>query len=241
MSTRRGDTAAGTSVCYSSPIPVRLTVAVALLAAAATFADGSILWAASRAQPRPTHDSAQSAPSQTRASDRRRVFVGVVGFAALVLGLSGLWLVRRSRQKAQPTPPAEPISPSPIVTRVEVPPPARPSSPAAEALMLCPTCRTEYGRESRFCKLDGNRLVAVRDGADTRGPTGGVCPVCEQGFDPGVASCPVHDEELVPAGAHRAQERPSSQYPKICPTCGVQYQNGSGFCGADGSALVTVN
>ncbi|MBK9000995.1 MAG: hypothetical protein IPM35_35180 [Myxococcales bacterium] len=166
----------------------------------------------------------------------------MVGFAALVLGLAGLWLVRRSRRSLPEPPEAEPPPPSPIVTQIRAgSAPREPAVPAAEAMLLCPTCRAEYGAESRFCKFDGNRLVVVSRGTDTRGPAGGVCPVCEQGYDPGVVSCPVHDEELVPAGAHRAQERPSGQYPKICPTCGVQYPNGSGFCGADGSALVTVN
>ena len=107
--------------------------------------------------------------------------------------------------------------------------------------MQCPTCREEFGLEARFCKLDGNRLVPVRVGTEARGPTGGICPICGQGFDPGVPVCPVHQEELVPAPVYNAARQSSGSYPKICPTCGIQYQNGSGFCGADGSALVTVN
>lgn len=219
---------------------MRQTVAVALLAAAAAFVPCSILRAAS--EDPPATRSAQSREGHATAADRRRTFVGVVGFAALVLGLAGLWLVRRSRRPLAEPATAEAPVPSPVVTRLRTSSaPREPAGPGAEAVLLCPTCRAEYGPESRFCKFDGNRLVAVSRGTDTRGPAGGICPVCEQGYDPGVVSCPVHDEELVPAGAHRAPERPSGQYPKICPTCGVQYPNGSGFCGADGSALVTVN
>lgn len=208
---------------------MRQTVAVALLAAAAAFTDSSILWAD------PPDAAGQS--QAHAASDRRRVFVGVVGFAALVFGLAGLWMVRRSRRAPERGEQSAP-PPTVVVKRTAAEPPRPPS---AAGSMICPTCRGEYGAESRFCKLDGNRLVAAREGADARGPSGGVCPVCEQGYDPGIASCPVHDEELVPAGIRHAEERPSGQYPKICPTCGVQYPNGSGFCGADGSALVTVN
>lgn len=214
---------------------MRLTVAVALFAAASVLSESSISWAG------PTGTEAVgSAPAPARPSDRRRLFVGVVGFSALVFGLTGLWLLRRQKARAQAALPPEPVASAPIVTRIEAP--TRPSAAAvpADALMLCPTCRAEYRPPARFCKLDGNRLVPS-PGSEGRGPTGGVCPVCDQGFDPGTTECPVHDEELIPAGAQPSTERPSGQYPKICPTCGVQYPNGSGFCGADGSALVTVN
>jgi hypothetical protein len=56
-----------------------------------------------------------------------------------------------------------------------------------------------------------------------------------------VQICPVHQEELVPAPVYHAAQRMGGSYPKICPTCGVQYPNGSGFCGNDGSALETIN
>jgi len=218
-------------------IVVRLTVAVALLAAIVMLADSSISWA----QAEPPKASASGDRPIAGASQRKRLFVGVVGFAAFALGVAGLWMLRRSRTAATPeTRPVQTEPPAPVVTRIQTLVPAS-ASPRETLSMVCPTCRSEYGAESRFCKLDGNRLVPVREGADSRGPTGGVCPVCSQGFDPGIQTCPIHDEELVPAGSQTFEDRPSGPYPKICPTCGVQYPNGSGFCGADGSALVTVN
>jgi hypothetical protein len=166
--------------------------------------------------------------------------VGLVGFAALVLGVTGLVWLRRARRKPAEEPELAPVATRTVVRVEQASPAAEPRS-ALGALMLCPTCRAEYAGDSRFCKFDGNRLVGVGREAESRGPAGGICPVCEQGYDPGVASCPVHDEDLVPARAAPREERPSGQYPKICPTCGIQYPGGSGFCDADGSALVTVN
>jgi hypothetical protein len=185
---------------------------------------------------RPAASAHRAAAAGQLAQERRRVFVGVVGFAALALGLTGLWLVRRSR--ARPTESLEETAP--ILTQLGPPSePVRSSKPGGT--MVCPTCRTDYTAEARFCKLDGNRLVSWREGTDPRGPAGGICPVCGQGYDPGISSCPIHQEELIPVALYQPRERASGSFPKICPTCGVQYPNGSGFCGADGSALVTVN
>jgi predicted amidophosphoribosyltransferase len=108
--------------------------------------------------------------------------------------------------------------------------------------MICPTCREEYPADAQFCPNDGNRLVRFQEGADPRQPAGGICPVCGQGFDPGVVSCPTHDEELVPPAVYlamRDSEPPVDK--KICPVCGAQYSGQSGFCGTDGAALVPVN
>jgi hypothetical protein len=167
-------------------------------------------------------------------TDRKCMFVAIVGLAALGFGVAGLYLLRRRSRAAKADHP--PPRPEPAIEPVSKPPQS-----SAPMVMLCPTCLEQYpGADARFCKLCGNRLVALREGADPRGPTGGVCPICSQGYDPGVVICPQHQEELIPAPIHLAQ-RTSGSYPKICPTCGVQYPIGSGFCGADGSALVTVN
>ena len=189
------------------------------------------------AEPKSASDTpaVRSGSSPESAFDRRRTFVGVVGFAALVFGLTGLWLVRRSRRNANVTPEVIPVATPPTERAPE------PAPPSSRAAMQCPTCREEYDTDARFCKFDGNRLIAVRIGNDPRGPTGGICPVCGQGYDPGVPLCPIHHEELVPAPVFNAGRRASGSYPKICPTCGIQYPNGSGFCGADGAALVTIN
>jgi len=69
-----------------------------------------------------------------------------------------------------------------------------------------------------------------------------VCPVCGQGYDPGVLTCPKHGEELLPAAVHtgvRAGEALITK--KICPMCGKQYTGDSQFCGNCGGALVPVN
>lgn len=183
----------------------------------------------------PAVSAQRAATGAQRAQERRRTFVFFVGFASVVLGLAGLWLLQRSRARKARPPVVEPVTIKPAEPSEAVP------RPVVGAAMVCPTCRSEYTAEARFCKFDGNRLISLRAGTDPRGPTGGICPVCGQGYDPGVASCPVHQEELVPAALYQAHERSSGSFPKICPTCGVQYPNGSGFCGADGSALVTVN
>jgi hypothetical protein len=165
--------------------------------------------------------------------------VGIVGGALLVFGVVGAWLALRSRRRQPeeaPTAETEPAPPAPAAIaapRVAV-------AVKTGVLLQCPTCRRDYGPDALFCSRDGNRLVPVRDGLE-RGPTGGVCPVCKQGYDPGVHVCPIHEEELIPAPLFEADPDSSGTSPKICPTCGVQYRNGSGFCGADGSALVTVN
>jgi hypothetical protein len=243
VSTRRGDdspvsSAVGARVdlCYSSSVAVSPTfwASVSLMLASVLGAP-TVVFAMSSAGDAPVLAAGpDTAVTPARSPDRRRTFVMVVGFAALAFGLTGLYLVRRKKQHtiqaADPTPePAEAGTPA-----SKAPPSSAPMA------MICPTCLEQYSADARFCKLDGNRLITLREGTDPRGPTGGVCPICSQGFDPGVIVCPQHQEDLVPAPIHLAQ-RTSGSYPKICPTCGVQYPIGSGFCGADGSALVTVN
>jgi hypothetical protein len=134
---------------------------------------------------------ARSTVLEDDSGKRRTLFVAIVGAAALVLGLVGLGLVRRSRRRAL----ARPV-PS---TRMTPPPAAVRRAPA----MLCPTCRDEFPPEAQFCPRDGNRLLPLERGAAV-GPTGAVCPVCGQGYDPGVSVCPKHDEPLVPALVYAA-------------------------------------
>ncbi len=94
---------------------------------------------------------------------------------------------------------------------------------------------------SQFCPADGNRLVALEPTGDPRAASGGVCPVCGQGFDPGVERCQVHDELLVPTAVYATAQRQPPIQKKICPLCGTQYTGDSGFCGGDGAALVAIN
>ncbi|MEZ4219879.1 MAG: hypothetical protein R3B13_03050 [Polyangiaceae bacterium] len=164
-------------------------------------------------------------------TSNRQIFVGIVGALALVVGVAGAYasLRRRRRATATETPPAAPTVA--IVT------------PPSAAHMVCPTCRAEYEAGDRFCKRDGNRLIAAPETSDPRAPSGGVCPVCDHGYDPGVSTCPSDGEELVPWALCQRRSEPSIEpdFSKICPTCGIQYPSGSGFCQSDGTALVMVN
>ncbi len=176
----------------------------------------------------------RSVVARDAARVRKRKFIAILGGAALLLGIVGLILVRRNRRQntareaEQDAPTAAEPGSRPAVSR--------------RSAMICPTCREEYPADAGFCAMDGNRLIPVEEGMDSRGPTGGVCPVCGQGFDPGVQTCPKHDEELVPAAVYMADRRQAPVPTKrICPVCGTQYPGDSQFCGADGAALVPVN
>ena len=50
-----------------------------------------------------------------------------------------------------------------------------------------------------FCPFDSNRLVAIEGHQELMvGPSGGICPTCRRGFNPGVKVCPHDGDELVP-------------------------------------------
>ena len=69
-----------------------------------------------------------------------------------------------------------------------------------------------------------------------------MCPVCGQGYDPGVSQCPKHGEELVPVAARAgAVEQTTPEIKKICPVCGKYFPGESQFCGGCGASLVQVN
>jgi hypothetical protein len=157
---------------------------------------------------------------------KTRWFVGIAGACALVLGVLGLLLVRRSRRTAEPPPSDGPSRPRAA---------ADPSGAKA-----CPTCREEFGPEAEFCPNDGNRLVAQV--ALGTGPGGSVCPVCGRGFNPGTQSCPEHGEELIPASAYAPVRMKTMIVTRtICPVCGTQYTGETRFCGECGAAVVPVN
>jgi ribosomal protein S27AE len=171
---------------------------------------------------------ARSTVLEDDSARRRTLFIGLVGGAALLLGVLGFVMVRRGRNRR----PAG-IPEAPAEAPVERRQPRRGT--------VCPTCREEYPPGAEFCPVDGNRLVTL-DHAGSSLATGLVCPVCGQGFDPGVNVCPKHDEPLVPPAvlASRAAE-PVKATRKICPVCGMQYGGESQFCGKCGAALVPVN
>jgi hypothetical protein len=170
---------------------------------------------------------AREVVARDEAPGKTRWFVGIAGMCALVLGILGLLLVRRSRRVTEP-----PISDAP----------SRPQAPApSTGVKACPTCREEFAAEAEFCPNDGNRLVA--QATLGTGPGGSVCPVCGRGFNPGTQACPEHGEELVPASAYAPPKRLQTLFitRTICPVCGTQYTSETRFCGECGAAVVPVN
>jgi hypothetical protein len=170
---------------------------------------------------------ARTSVARDEAQGKRIAFVAVVGALALALGIVGLLVVVRGKRK----PPKSTRTPRSAGS-------VRSAAPG-RATNICPTCREEFPETAEFCAFDGNRLVAQAPGAPI-GPTGGVCPVCGQGYDPGVTACPKHQEPLVPA-LIAAERRQAAVSQKICPVCGTQFPGDSQFCGKCGAALVPVN
>jgi hypothetical protein len=172
---------------------------------------------------------AREVVARDEAPSRTRWFVGIAGACALLLGVLGMLLVKRSRRLSE-APPAEEVS--------------RPHAALLASGKACPTCREEFPPEAEFCPNDGNRLVAHTTLGT--GPGGSVCPVCGRGFNPGTSVCPEHGEELVPAAAFTAGRNPTLASTlvitrTICPVCGKQYSGETRFCGECGAAVVPIN
>jgi hypothetical protein len=162
-----------------------------------------------------------------QASRERQLLVAVAGGTALLLGVVGLMLVRRSRRKT-------------VLAASSEPEASRAPEPAAPSMKACPTCREEFPADAEFCPNDGNRLV--QQSSLPAGPGGAVCPVCGRGFNPGTAVCPEHGEELIPASAFSAARAPSINASRtICPVCGSQFGGGVRFCGECGASVVPIN
>lgn len=173
---------------------------------------------------------AREVVARDEAPTRTRWFVAIAGGAALVLGILGILLVRRSRNAAADVTPED----SPSRPRASTAPLAKPGK-------VCPTCREEFPPEAEFCPNDGNRVVPI--GSLATGPGGSVCPVCGRGFNPGTLTCPEHHEELIPAAAYMAA-RPATTVivtRTICPVCGTQFSGETRFCGECGCAVVPIN
>ncbi len=211
--------------------------------------------------------------TQDAARKKRFVFIGVIASLAALLGVVAIFGARRARkaklveaaaserhaekmrnferQKAE----REAQHAAQMKKHLEGIAIAQQQTAAALARgldtgpMFCPSCRKEYPARSAFCPLDSNRLISIRGHeALLGGPSGGVCPVCHRGFNPGVKVCPDHREELVPAPVASVAAPPSQQAAavaprrgKICPKCGTRFDGNATFCGQDGSALVLVN
>jgi hypothetical protein len=155
---------------------------------------------------------------------KTRWFAAVVGALALLLGVTGILLVRRSRRATE---------------AAAVASPSRPRAAPSAGTKVCPTCREEFPPHAEFCDKDGNRLVL--QSALPIGPGGSVCPVCGRGFNPGTLTCPEHHEELIPVAAFAARAAATPPTQSICPMCGSQFTGDIRFCGECGAALVPIN
>ncbi|HEX8794349.1 MAG TPA: hypothetical protein VF765_25570 [Polyangiaceae bacterium] len=218
---------------------------------------------------------AEATRAQDAASRKKRfVFIGVVASLALMLGVVALFGARRAR-KAKLVEAAASERHAEKMRAYEKQKAEREAQHAAQMKkhlegiaiaqqqtaamiargldtgpMFCPSCRKEYPARTAFCAVDSNRLISIRGHeALLGGPSGGICPVCHRGFNPGVKVCPDHGEELLPASVAGATAAPQAQQAaaatprrgKICPKCGARFDGNSAFCGQDGSALVLVN
>ena len=172
---------------------------------------------------------ARSSVSKEEPRGEKLAFVAAAGSLALAFGVVGLLFVRRSRKHR---------STAAALAAANVDPP-EPAHKPREA-KLCPTCREEFSTDAEFCAFDGNRLIPLAGGSAI-GPTGGVCPVCGQGYDPGVTVCPKHNEPLVPSLVHAERQHFVAVTRRICPVCGAQFSGDSQFCGKCGALLVPVN
>lgn len=156
--------------------------------------------------------------------NKTRLFVALAGALALLLGVTGLLLVRRNRRAA---------------TAAALESASRPHAAPVATAKVCPTCREEFPPHAEFCDKDGNRLVP--QSSLPVGPGGSVCPVCGRGFNPGTLTCPEHHEELIPAAAYAARAAAAPPTQSICPMCGAQFTGDIRFCGECGAALVPIN
>lgn len=215
---------------------------------------------------------AEATRAQDTAHKKRIIFVAVIGALALALGVVALFAARRARKAKQVEAAAserhaekmrayerqkaerEAAHAAQMKKHLEGIAIAQQQTAAAIARgldtgpMFCPSCRKEYPAGTAFCAVDANRLISIRGHEVLMGgPSGGVCPVCQRGFNPGVKTCPDHGEELLPASVAGVAAAPAAQAAaaprrgKICPKCGARFDGNAAFCGQDGSTLVLVN
>jgi len=171
---------------------------------------------------------AREVVARDEAPGKKRWFVAIAGGAALLLGVLGMILVRRSRRRSS-------------VELLTDTPSRRQQDDSTQDSKVCPTCREEFPIAAEFCPNDGNRLVL--QASLSTGPGGSVCPVCGRGFNPGTLACPEHHEELIPAAAYAASRAPGrgEVTRSICPVCGTQFAGEIRFCGECGAAVVPIN
>jgi hypothetical protein len=179
----------------------------------------------------------KTAVLENPAQRRRTIFVWTISTIAAVLAAAALWMAGSRRRTKRPAPAFDASS-----SDGPLPPAEAERNPGvSQAVLVCPTCHEEYPLDQKYCALDGNRLMGLPPQLRLGGMSGGVCPVCRHGFDPGVTRCPDHDEELVPRPALGPSTPAAAMTRRICPLCGAIYGTDGQFCGNDGATLVPIN
>ncbi len=134
---------------------------------------------------------AREVVARDEGSSRTRWFVAAVGGAALLLGIIGLVLVRRTRRPAASDLPADEHE-------------TGPHTPPAREAKACPTCRTLFPPEAEFCPNDGSRLVSQTGPAALAPPDTGrvvtrsICPMCGAQFTGDIRFCGECSAAVVP-------------------------------------------
>ena len=115
----------------------------------------------------------------------------------------------------------------------------------------CPVCHSQYDDNVNFCRVDGQKLVAVQPQPKPEVKAAPVkeCPKCHKQYDMSKNFCLADGTPLVvvqpkvePAPQPKAEAKPAvaAAPVKECPKCHKQYDMSKNFCLADGTPLVVV-
>jgi hypothetical protein len=168
------------------------------------------------------------------ASDRKHIFVALVGGVAAALALGAFILFRKSRSTAPTNLTADPRRGTSSPASV-----ASPSGPAPSV----PQSPPGFGPGSTQV-VPPEELESVR-GKMAAGPPGGgfgggmTIAVPGPGEGPRFGGMTI--EASGPPGAAPLRPSPPPNPRTLCPVCGTEYGPESRFCGKDGATLVPMN
>jgi hypothetical protein len=157
------------------------------------------------------------AVAQDLATDRKHVFVALVGAVATALAVFGFFLLRRARKAAA-------LRPAPVT-----------APPAAEATM--PVVHQKAG-------LGSTQMITPDFGPSGPSTVGAGPP--REGFGGMTMVVPGPGEGPPVGGMTMAAAPPEATAARqkrrtLCPVCGTEYGPESKFCGKDGATLVPLN
>ena len=119
----------------------------------------------------------------------------------------------------------------------------------------CPVCHSQYDDNVNFCRVDGQKLVAVQPQPKPEVKAAPVkeCPKCHKQYDMSKNFCLADGTPLVvvqpkvepkPEPKVEAKPEPKAEVKAVsvkeCPKCHKQYDMSKNFCLADGTPLVVV-